>query len=194
MEVREPAVAYNKRKYTIDEYLEIENAATEKHEYYRGEIFAMSGAKLNHNVISSNLIIALGAQLKGGSCRPFGSDMRVHIPSNTLFTYPDLSIVCGDPQSRNNDDMNFLNPTIIVEIMSPSTKNYDRKDKFELYKEIPTLREYILVDSLSMLVEAWYLQDGSWTLKEYNSPNEDLHLRSVSVSVLLAEVYNGVKL
>ncbi len=95
MEVNEPAIAYSKQKVSIEEYLETENAAFEKHEYYQGEIFAMSGAKVPHNEIFTNLFSALVIKLKGKKCRPYGSNLRIHIPSNTLFTYPHISIVCG---------------------------------------------------------------------------------------------------
>lgn len=93
MEIKEPAIAYGKEKISIEEYLEMENASIEKHEYYKGEIFAMSGAKVPHNVISGNLFIALGQKLKGKKCRSYNSDQRIHIPINTLFTYPDISII-----------------------------------------------------------------------------------------------------
>lgn len=147
MEVREPAIAYGKQKFTIEEYLAMEEAATEKHEYYKGEIFSMSGAKLPHNIIFKNLFGEIGIRLKGKKCQPFGSDMRVHIKANTLFTYPDISIICGEPETLDNDNWNVLNPAVIIEILSPSTKNYDRGEKFKLYRDIFTLREYILVDS-----------------------------------------------
>lgn len=126
MEIQEPAVAFGKEKISIAAYLEMENASPEKHEYYKGESFAMSGAKVPHNMIAGNLIIALGQKLKGKKCRPFNSDQRIHIPSNTLFTYPDISIVCGEVITLNDDDYNVLNPTVIIEVLSPSTKNYDR--------------------------------------------------------------------
>ncbi len=166
-EVREPAVAYGKKTFTIEEYLEIENAAIEKSEYYKGEIFAMAGTKLPHNIISRNTMGLLYQKLKGKNCQPFGSDLRVHIEANTLFTYPDISIVCGKVESLNNDDMNILNPAIIIEILSPSTKNYDRGEKFKLYRDIPTLKEYILIDSKSISVEAFRLnQNNHWELEE----------------------------
>src|SRR5262245_41100679 len=124
MEIREPAIAYSKEKISVEEYLEIENASTEKHEYYKGEIFAMSGTKVPHLIISKNLMIVLGTKLKGQRCQPYSSDVRIHIESNTLFTYPDISIICGEIITLNNDGYNVLNPTIIIEILSPSTKNY----------------------------------------------------------------------
>lgn len=99
MEVRVPAVAYGKKKFTVAEYLEIENAATEKHEYYKGEIFAMYGAKVRHNIIAGNAFTALTNKLKGKQCKPFNSGQRIHIEKNTLFTYPDISIICGEVQT-----------------------------------------------------------------------------------------------
>ncbi len=123
MEIKEPAIAYSQQKISIEAYLEMENASIEKHEYYKGEVFAMSGAKLPHNRITSNLIGELKNKLKGKKCQPFGSDMRIHIPSNALFTYPDISIFCGEIETLNNDEYNALNPTVIIEILSKSTKN-----------------------------------------------------------------------
>jgi Uma2 family endonuclease len=115
MEVNEAAVAYGKQKISIEEYLEMENVSLEKHEYYKGEVFAMSGAKVPHNKITSNLMGLLGQKLKRKKCQLFGSDMRIHIPSNTLFTYPDISIVCGEILTLNNDEYNVLNPSVIIE-------------------------------------------------------------------------------
>ncbi|MEP6681993.1 MAG: Uma2 family endonuclease, partial [Parafilimonas sp.] len=132
MELNEPAIDYNKQKISIEAYLEMENAAIEKHEYYKGEVFAMSGAKLPHIKITGNFFNALANKLKGKKCQPYGSDMRVHIPLNTLFTYPDITIVCEEVITRNNDDYNVLNPTVIIEVLSKSTKNYDRGEKFKL--------------------------------------------------------------
>ncbi|MBA4141366.1 MAG: Uma2 family endonuclease [Segetibacter sp.] len=191
-EVKEPAVAYSKNKYTIAEYLEMEEAATEKHEYYQGEIFAMSGPKVSHNIIAGNTFGSLMYKLKGKACRPFNSDQRIHIEKNTLFTYPDISIICGDIITLNNDDWNILNPTVIIEVLSPSTKNYDRGEKFRLYRDIATLKEYILIDSTSINIEAFYINEhGNWELKEYKSIDETLNLQSVQVSLDLKEIYES---
>ena len=195
MEVKEPAIAYSKQKISIEEYLETENASLEKHEYYRGEVFAMSGAKVPHNTITSNLMIALGQKLKGKKCKPFGSDLRIHIPTNTLFTYPDISIVCGEVITLNNDEYNALNPTVIIEVLSPKTKNYDRGEKFKLYRDINTLKEYILVDSQSLHVEVFRLNENNhWELQEYNDANNYLEIKAINESILIAEIYDGVKL
>lgn len=195
MDVREPAVAYGKQKFTIQEYLKMENAAIEKHEYYKGEIFAMSGPKVPHNIIAGNLFGILFNRLKGKSCKPLNSDQRIHIPSNTLFTYPDISIICGEIITLNNDDWNVLNPTVIIEILSPSTKNYDRGEKFQLYRAIPTLKEYILVDSESIHVEVFRLNETNhWELEEYNSVSESVSVKAIGEILLLSEVYDSVKI
>lgn len=193
MYVREPAIAYGKQKFTIDEYLEMENAAEEKHEFYKGEIFAMSGAKYKHNVICLNIAAALKQKLKGKPCQPLGSDMRIHIPTNTLFTYPDVSVFCGEPKFLNNDQYNLLNPSVIFEVLSPSTKNYDRGDKFNLYRDIPSLREYILVDSESVSIEAFYINaNGQWELKEHKSIAETLEVRTIAEALPLEVIYEGI--
>ena len=192
MEVNEPAVAYSKRHYSIEEYLEMENAATEKHEYYRGEIFAMSGAKMEHNIVTGNLYYYLRQKMIGKPCKPFNSDVRIHIKKNTLFTYPDLSVICGKPESLNDDNLNFINPTVLFEVASPATRNYDRESKFKLYRDIPTLREYVLVDPVIISIESYFMNgEGSWVLKDYSDLNENLELKSIDVSVPLKEIYEG---
>ena len=193
METKEPAIDYSKQPISIEAYLEKENASTEKHEYYRGEVFAMSGAKVVHNKISGNLYFSLRKKLTGKTCQPFGSDLRIHIPSNTLFTYPDISIIYGAIKTLNDDEMNVLNPSVIIEVLSPSTKNYDRGEKFKLYRDIPTLKEYMLVDSESMHVEIFRLNvRHHWELEEYNNSEDQIQLKTMDEMVSLAEIYEGI--
>lgn len=195
MEVKEPAVDYSKQKISVEAYLEMENAAPEKHEYYRGEVFAMSGAKLPHNTIAGNFFVALANKLKGKRCQPSNSDQRIHIPSNTLFTYPDISIVCGEVLTLNNDEYNVLNPSVIIEVLSKSTKNYDRGEKFKLYRDIASLKEYILVDSESLHLEVFRLNENHhWELEEYNDAGSYLYIKAINESILIAEIYDRVKL
>jgi Uma2 family endonuclease len=194
MEVKEPAIDYKKQKISIEAYLEMENAAIEKHEYYKGEVFAMSGAKLPHVKISVNILATLSLKLRGKKCQPYNSDMRVHIESNTLFTYPDISIVCGEVLTLNNDEYNVLNPTVIVEVLSPSTKNYDRGEKFRLYRDINTLKEYMLVDSESMHVEVFRLNEKDhWELEEYNDAGSSIQIKAINENILMTEIYEGVR-
>lgn len=191
MEVREPLLAYGKKIFTIEEYLELERAAIEKHEYYQGEIFAMSGALLPHIIITGNTFSFLHQKLKGKSCRPFNSDMRTHVEKNTLFTYPDITVVCGEVNTLNSDNFNLINPTIIIEILSKSTKSYDRGDKFKLYRDVPTLKEYILINSEAIGVEAFRLNEKShWELEEYKEIEDILQIPTLQLSIPLAEVYD----
>ena len=195
MEIKEPAPSYQKKLYSIQEYLEMERGSLEKNEYYKGEIFAMAGASARHNILYSNIFGNLFSALKGRNCRPYGSDMRIHIPENTLFTYPDISIICGDIISSEEDEDTATQPTVIIEILSPSTKNYDRGVKFMLYRAIPALKEYILVDSESIHVEHFAInKDGLWQLKEHNKVAEKIMIESLNIQLLVQDVYEGTKL
>jgi len=205
MEIREPAVAYGKRKFTENEYLQIERAAKERHEFYRGEIFdmpghgdllAMSGAGQPHNDIFSNLFGELCIHLKGKSCRPYGPDMRMYIPENTLYTYPDISVFCNDISDNEEEGDNdiAMNPTVIIEILSPGTRKYDRGSKFKLYRDIPTLKEYILIDSLSISIEAFRINgNGHWELEEFRTLSGNLDFTSIDVSIPIVDVYHRIK-
>jgi len=202
-ELREPEVAYGKKKFTEEEYLAFEKASAERHEFYRGEIFrlyghgdllAMSGAGTRHNIIFSNLFIGLGNKLKGKSCQPYGPDLRINIPENSLYTYPDISIFCGDLQNSAKDEESFVQPTVIIEILSPSTKEYDRGGKFKLYRDIPALKEYILVDAASINVEIFRLNKNQhWELEELKQINTSLVFESLQISIPLAEIYDRIR-
>ncbi|MFD2583907.1 Uma2 family endonuclease [Pedobacter vanadiisoli] len=192
--VNEPVAAYQKRHYTVEEYLEMEKPSTVKHEYYQGEIFAMSGAGLNHNKIFSNVFIEIGNYLRGKPCRPYGSDMRMNIPENTLFTYPDISIYCNGLTHSDVDEDTSILPTVIIEILSPSTKNYDRGKKFKLYKDIPSLKEYMMIDSESVSVEAHYVNDEqNWLLSRHEEITDVLSFVSMGFDIALSDIYYHVR-
>jgi len=140
------------------------------------------------------LLMMLAQKLRGKKCRPFNSDQRIHIPANTLFTYPDISIICGEVITLNNDEYNVLNPTVIIEVLSKSTKNYDRGEKFKLYRDIPTLKEYILVDSESIHIEIFRLNEKNhWELEEYNDASESIPIKAINETILISEIYDDVK-
>jgi Uma2 family endonuclease len=192
MEIREPIAVYDKKKLSVEEYLRFERESLEKHEFYRNEVFAMAGAGPRHNKIFSSLFIALGIKLKGNRCQPYGSDLRIHIPGNTLFTYPDISIFCGEFIVSYEDPDSVVQPTVLFEILSPSTKVYDRGGKFKLYRDIPALKEFILVDSESINIEAFQInRNGHWELQEYKHVSETLEIPSVQIGIPLAEIYGG---
>jgi Uma2 family endonuclease len=195
MEVKEPAVAYHKRKYSIEEYLQLEYDSEDKHEYYQGEIFAMAGNKTPHIVVAGNIHGLLWNKLDGKPCQPYNGERRIYIEKNSLFTYPDISVICGDVISLNNDDLNILNPTAIFEILSLSTKDYDKKTKFKLYQDIPTLKEYILVEPELVYIETFHInKSGFWESRQYIDINETLKLNSIKVSLRLKDIYKRTKL
>lgn len=179
---------------TEQEYLTTERLATEKHEYFQGEIFAMSGASKAHNEIFTNALGELIIQLKGRTCRPYGSDFRINIPRNTLYTYPDISFFCSDPQTLDAEDDTATNPTVIIEILSASTRNYDQGEKFNLYREIDTLKEYILIDSQAIkVIKHSKNEDNSWLLVEYKSIEDVFFIKSIDVELSLINLYDNVK-
>jgi Uma2 family endonuclease len=190
-EVKESMPKYN--YISPEKYLEAERAATEKHEYYKGDVYAMSGASLNHNFIFHNVYGVLTGFLKGKDCKPFGSDLRIHIPQNTLYTYPDISIVYGKPETTDNFTDNITNPSVIIEILSPSTKDYDRGTKFMLYRSIKTLKEYILIDSTAISVEIFtHKEDNSWNLKEFKNIVDNIYISTIGLTLLLHDMYDDV--
>lgn len=195
MELKEPAITYGKQKFTIEEYLKMERASEQKHEYFKGEMFAMSGASSRHNVIFRNLYGKLAYRLEGKPCQPYGSDLRIHIPENTLYTYPDISIICRDIVSAGEDDDNVIQPAVLIEILSPSTRDYDRGTKFKLYRDIPSLKEYILVDSEAISVEVFRLNESvHWQLEELKNLGDSLVIKTVGFQVTLDEIYQDTKL
>jgi len=189
--VEEPALLYN--YISAEDYLHAERLAVEKHEYYQGEIFCMSGASVKHNRIQANMIGELYLKLKGKNCQPYGSDLRIHIPENTLYTYPDITIFCAPPDLTDEHFDTATTPSVIVEILSLSTRNYDRFSKFNLYRNIKSLNTYILVDSLSYSIELHTRnEDNTWQLLDLKSQDDTLVLKTLQMEILLKDIYEGV--
>lgn len=186
---RAPALKYK----SIEEYLELEEKSLEKNEYYQGEIFAMAGASFAHNQIVGNVMVDIGQFLRDKKCRIFPSDLKVHIESNSLFTYPDLSIIRGKPEFWNSRTDTILNPSVIIEVLSPATKDYDHGEKFTLYRNIPSLKEYILISSTEVRLEQYIKQaPNEWKFIEYQSAEEEITIPTISFSTLLQEFYRDV--
>ncbi len=192
-EVKEPAPKYN---YVSPEaYLSMERASQEKHEYFKGEVFAMSGASWEHNIIAKNISTIILPFLKGSPCDMFGSDLRIHIPENTLYTYPDFSIICGKPEVTDKEKDTAVKPSVIIEILSKSTKDYDRGSKFMLYRSIKTLKEYITIDSLSFSVEIFTRQENNtWLLSEFKQLSDSFVISTISLTLQLKDVYEDVSI
>ena len=180
-------------QYTLAEYLAREETAVYKSEFYRGQIFAMSGGTLEHNTVGGNVFTALRIRLRGSPCLPFNSDQRIRIPGNGLVTYPDVSIVCGGPQRDPQSPTAVNNPSVIFEVLSDSTESYDRGKKFDLYRQLESLREYILVAQDEAHVERFVRQaDDSWLLTVFKGLDAVLELTTLGCSLPLAEVYEDV--
>jgi Uma2 family endonuclease len=190
--IKEPAVKYN--YLSAEEYLEAERKAIEKHELMNGKIITMQGASLKHNTITGNLIAEIGSYLKGKSCRVFPSDMRVNIPSTNSFCYPDLTIVCGKPELLDEHFDNLLNPSVIIEVLSPSTESYDRGNKFFTYQQIPSLKEYILVDTSAISIQTIIKKDdGLWKFETITEPTSLLTIATIEQQILLSDIYHNVE-
>jgi Uma2 family endonuclease len=182
-----------KIKLTEAEYLEMERKATFKSEFFRGEIFAMTGANLKHNMIVGNCIVTIGNQLKGKPCRVFSSDLRVKVDKSGLHTYPDLSIVCGKPILLDDKADTLLNPIVLIEVLSKSTEDYDRGNKFSFYRQIESLQEYILISSEAPKMEIFRkLENGDWLFSE-SRIGQDFLIESIDFVLKLSDVYSGVE-
>ncbi|MCA6378445.1 MAG: Uma2 family endonuclease [Cytophagales bacterium] len=178
------------KKYTEQEYLELERKAEYKSEFFGGEIFAMAGTTNPHNIITVNFLILLGTKLRGKGCRPYGSDMRVHTPINSLYAYPDISVVCGEKKFLDNVFDTLLNPVFICEVLSKSTADYDTGGKFMRYRSIESLKEYWVISSLECRLQKFVKQtNGSWLLTETTNVNDTVLIESLGEEVPLSEVY-----
>jgi Uma2 family endonuclease len=160
------------------------------------EALAMAGGSAEHSLIGANLIRAVGNRLDQGKCRIYSSDLRVRIPRKALYTFPDAAVVCGqaDFERHPTAGSTLTNPRVIFEVLSPSTELYDRGDKFALYREIPTLVEYVLVSQSHPRIETYFRQDdGGWTFGPYDGLERSVNLLSLGIDLPLAEVYEGIE-
>jgi len=180
---------------TEAEYLEFERTSEIKHEFFAGEVLSMTGASEAHNLICVNVIAELRNQLRGRSCKIYPSDMRVKVEATGLYTYPDISVVCGDAQFADTELDTLINPLVIIEVLSPSTERYDRGRKFQQYRVLPSLREYVLVAQDHPRIEHYHLQEtGTWQLSDAQGMEANLELPSIGCTLALAEVYEQVAL
>ena len=182
------------RYYTPEEYLELEEAADYRSEYINGQIIPMAGGTANHNRISLNLSAALNFAFRQQDYEVFMGDVRLWITQKRTYTYPDVMILAGEPEFFNNRKDIILNPQIIVEVLSKSTKGYDREDKFQAYRTISTFKEYLLIDQTRIHVDQ-FSKTGKkqWTLREYDEEDEAIALVTVPFEISLQDLYNKVK-
>jgi Uma2 family endonuclease len=181
---------------SFDEWLEGERASLEgRSEYVAGEVFAMTGASVEHNAIVANIVRELGIQMKGRPCHVYANDLKVRIRTADAGKYPDLIALCGEHEFQDGRRDVLLNPSLICEVLSDSTEAYDRGNKFTIYRQIPSLREYLLVSQHRVQVEIYSRgDDGRWTLSDYFALTDTVPLPSVGCTLALAEVYDKVEL
>ena len=179
---------------TREVYLDLERQSETKNEYWDGEIYAMAGASPQHTLIAANIIISLGSQLKGRPCRVHTSDLRVKVSPTGLYTYPDIVIVCGQPKYEDRQKDTLLNPTVVVEVLSKSTESTDRGVKFEHYRTVESLTDYLLISQDTASVEHRMRQpDDRWLLSIYQGLDSVVPILSIGCDLPLAEVYEKVE-
>jgi Uma2 family endonuclease len=183
------AVAH-RMHYTLSEYLAFEASSNVKHEYLDGQIYAMAGGTPTHAALAAGIVGQLYAQLRGTPCRPHSSDLRVRVTATGLLTYPDVTVVCGARELDREDAMAITNPAVIVEVLSRSTEEYDRGDKFTHYKQIASLRGYVLVSQGERSVEIWTRgAHDTWTVRTA-ADGETAELTSIAAQLNVRELYD----
>ena len=177
-----------------EEYLELEEESLEKHEYFDGEIFAMAGGTAEHNVLGANVIVSLGSQLRGKPCRVATSDQRVKVSAEGLYTYPDAVVYCPPFQFDSIKKTTLLNPVVIIEVLSASTADYDKGKKFDSYKKIESLRDYVLISQDEMRVEHFHRNErDEWIHDAQSTASSAITLASIDCVLPLADVYDGIE-
>jgi Uma2 family endonuclease len=179
-------------RLTPEEYLAIERAAEEKSEFFDGVMHAMSGGSLSHSRIATNLLYRLSAAFEGRQCEAFNSDLRVQLGASGDYAYPDVSALCGQPVLADDDVL--TNPSLIVEVLSPTTRRYDQERKFLHYQAIESFTEYVLIEQDHPFIRSYSRRpDGVWTVQFFDGLDAALDLRSVGVSIPLREIYDKVE-
>ena len=180
------------RRYSLDEYRAIEEKAEERSEYRDGEIVPMPGGSINHSRIGRNMLTYLTYLLRDSKCEPINSDLRLWIPEYKRGLYPDVMVFADQPQLNDNRNDEVLNPILIVEVLSPSTADYDRQSKFRMYRSISSFCEYLLVEQDEPFIEKYSKQSQGWLLSDFNNLEKSISLDSIGVELPIAEIYRGV--
>lgn len=178
---------------TPDEYLTGEAEATIKSEYCAGALYPMAGSTTNHNRIAVSISTVLDSTLEVGRCEVFNSDVRLWVPSYDLFTYPDIMVICGETEYYAGRTDSVLNPVVIGEVLSRSTGGYDQGAKFAMYRSLPSLQEYLLIDQYRLHVDHFQkVATGRWLLTEFENPEDLVTLESINVKISLRQIYRRV--
>ena len=178
------------QQMTVAEYLAFEEGSEIKHEYIDGELYPMTGGTLNHGTIIASTIVALGTRLRTSNCRVISSDMRIRI-SPTRYVYADISVVCGEPATEYKS-LTLLNPTLVVEVTSPSSIDYDRVIKRDYYETISSVQAYLVIDQHRALVELYTRAEGGWLLQRFSDLDAEVPLAPLNCDLPLADIYDGI--
>ncbi len=179
---------------SIQEYLRLEAAATVRHEFHNGEIFAMAGGTRNHGKLGSNIVTELTFIERQKGCVTYNGDVRVRIEASNRFVYPEASVVCGKVESSMHDPESIVNPVLIAEVLSDATEAYDRGAKFRLYQRLPSFREYLLIDQHRPVVTLFFRKDPNiWEMREIMGLDQEIHLQSLDATLTMADLYRNTE-
>lgn len=188
--------AYRLSGLTVEEYIQREKASGVKYEYHNGRIFALAGGSIHHGLLCGNIYSELrnGLNAKKANCKPVTSELKLFVDSQNSFVYPDAMVVCGDLKPSERDQQAITNPTLIVEVLSKLTADYDRGDKFFLYRQIPTLQEYVLIEQDKPVVEVYYKKPEAdlWQISRFSGLESSLELQSIGIKIKLANLYYDI--
>lgn len=189
------ATVQEQRLYTPEEYLNLEVDAEFRSEYDNGVITPMTGGTTDHNQLCINCVLALTLSLKGQPYRAFMGDVKVWVPASQKFRYPDVMVTAGEPEYYQNRKTTVTNPQIIIEVLSNSTEEFDREDKFRLYQSIPSFQEYLLIDQSQIAIDHFYkTQPKHWQIDQFDDQDTEIKLKSIDVTLSIAEIYDKVTL
>ena len=180
--------------YTPEEYLEFEVNSEERHDYINGKVVCVSGESPNHNFISGNIAATLNFAFKRKPFHTLILNQRVWIPNKRVYAYPDVIVIQGEVQLQEARKDTIINPLIIIEVLSKSTRSYDKDEKFSAERKIPTVQEYIVIDQYTMQIEQYFKTGkNSWNFSEYYDANETLSLNSIDFEITLEDIYDRVE-
>jgi Uma2 family endonuclease len=190
--------AHKTPKLTIKEYILQEKESGQRYEYHDGEIFSLAGGSVSHGLLCGNIYAELRSQLreKGSPCKPTTSEIKLNIVDENSFVYPDAMVLCGELEKSENDENSVTNPILVAEVLSKSTSDYDRGDKFYLYRQIPSLLEYVLIEQDRPQVEVFYKKPGTdlWRISRYEGLEATIQLQSVEIEIQMSELYFDIEM
>lgn len=185
-------------KLTVEEYIQQEIESNSKYEFHDGKIFALAGGTLNHGLIGGNIYSELRTELRNinSNCLPFNSDIKLEIESTNSYVYPDSMVICGEIEESKKDENSVKNPILIIEVLSKTTADYDRGDKFYLYRQIPTFKEYVLIEQKKYVVDVHYKHPNSdlWSITRYKGLDKKVNLQSLNLEISMEDIYYRTKI